>query len=51
MSLGPLIVISLRLLLPLLIFRFRITGAIIAMAADALDVITITFLNMGEFSS
>ncbi len=51
MSLGPLIVISLRLLLPLLIFRFRITGALIAMAADALDVITITFLNKGEFSS
>lgn len=51
MSTGPLIVILLRLLLPLLIFRFRITGAIVAMAADALDVITITFLNRGEFSS
>lgn len=48
---GPVIIIALRLLLPLLIFRFKITGALLAMAADALDVVTITFLNMGEFSS
>lgn len=51
MSIGPLIVIILRILLPLLIFKYRITGALIAMVADALDVVTITFLNMGEFSS
>lgn len=48
---GPIIVIALRLLLPLFIFRYRITGALISMAADALDVVTITFLNAGEFSS
>ncbi len=48
---GPIIVIALRLILPLLIFKYRIVGAIIAMIADALDVVTITFLNSGEFSS
>lgn len=51
LTLGPLIVIVLRLLLPLLVFKYRVAGSIVAVLADALDVVAITAINNGEFAS
>lgn len=48
---GPLVVIILRLLIPLIILKRPFLGAILAMALDALDVVLITILNMGNFSN
>lgn len=48
---GPFIVTTLRLLLPLTIFRWPLFGGLLAMIMDALDVVLITYLNMGDFKS
>lgn len=48
---GPVIVITLRLILPLTIFRWPLFGGLLTMAADALDVVLITYLNMGDFQN
>jgi len=49
-STGALIVIALRLIVPLLIFRKNLTGGILAMLLDGFDVIIIDVLKMGGFS-
>jgi|SRR3989344_609503 len=48
---GPFIIVALRLVLPLTIFRWPLLGGLIAMIADALDVVLITYLNMGDFKN
>lgn len=50
-STGELIVVSIRLLLPLLILRYWLLGGIVAMAADALDVVTIELVGLGGFGN
>ena len=50
MSTGAAIVIALRLLVPLLIFKKNLTGGILAMLLDGFDVILIDVLKMGGFS-
>ncbi|MBK9344711.1 MAG: hypothetical protein IPN07_17155 [Dehalococcoidia bacterium] len=50
MTTGAAIVIALRILVPLLIFKKNLTGGIIAMLLDGADVILIDFLKMGGFS-
>ncbi len=50
-SLGFLIVVLIRLLVPLAIFRWQFFGGIAAVLVDALDVVFITFLNLGDFPS
>jgi hypothetical protein len=47
---GAAIVITLRLLVPLLILRKNLTGGIAAMVLDGFDVILIDVLKMGGFS-
>lgn len=49
MSEGELIVIAIRLVVPLLIFRYNLIGGLAAMAVDALDVVMIEVLGMGGF--
>lgn len=49
MTTGALIVIGLRLLVPLLIFKKNLTGGIAAMLLDGFDVVIIDFLNLGGF--
>lgn len=49
MSEGELIVIAVRLAVPLLIFRYQLTGAILAMLVDATDVILIELIGLGGF--
>lgn len=49
MSQGELIIILLRLLVPLVIFRWRLTGGIVAMLLDGSDVILIDALGRGGF--
>ncbi len=51
MDFGPLIVIAVRLLVPLLIFRFRFWGYVAALAADGLDVVLIDAINLGDFAN
>jgi hypothetical protein len=46
---GALLIIGLRLVVPLLIFRFRLTGALLSMLADALDVVLIDAISLGGF--
>lgn len=46
---GALIVIALRLLVPLLIFRYNLAGAVIAMLLDGADVILIDLMSLGGF--
>lgn len=50
-STGELIVVSIRLLLPLLILRYWLLGGIVAMVADALDVVTIELVGLGGFGN
>ncbi len=49
MTTGAAIVIALRILVPLLIFRKNLTGGIIAMLLDGCDVILIDLLKLGGF--
>lgn len=49
MSTGMIIVISIRIIVPLIIFRWWFVGAIVAMVADTSDVILIDALGMGGF--
>lgn len=51
LALGPLIVIIVRLLVPFTIFRWPFWGAVASVIVDALDVVTITFLGLGNFSN
>lgn len=46
---GELIVVAIRLLVPLLIFRHRLAGGIAAMLVDALDVVIIEQIPGGRF--
>lgn len=48
---GPNVIVFLRLILPLMIIRRPLFGGIISMVADALDVVLITALNMGDFNN
>ncbi len=41
MSIAALIVIVLRLIVPISIFRWRISGAVVAMILDGLDVVLV----------
>lgn len=50
MSTGALIVIALRLIVPLLIFRRNLTGGVLAMLLDGFDVIIIDVIKLGGFS-
>ncbi len=49
MTTGALIIISLRLLVPLLIFRRPLLGGVAAMIADTLDVVLIELIGLGGF--
>ena len=49
MSLGALIVITLRLLVPFLLFKRNLTGGIACMLVDAFDVILIDLMHLGGF--
>lgn len=49
MTTGAAIVIALRILVPLLIFKKNLTGGIIAMLLDGADVIITDALDMGGF--
>ncbi|MFN0095757.1 MAG: hypothetical protein ACKVVT_13395 [Dehalococcoidia bacterium] len=49
LSTGALIVIGVRLVVPLLIFRFWLVGGIIAMLTDLVDVILIDLISLGGF--
>ncbi len=49
MSLGALIVITLRLLVPFLILKKNLTGGILCMIVDGLDVILIDLMHLGGF--
>lgn len=44
---GQLFVIALRVLVPLLILRWSITGGVLAMVVDALDVVIVEFFGPG----
>ena len=46
MTVSALIVLALRVILPLSIFRNRITGAILSMALDLLDVVIVDALQV-----
>jgi len=50
-STGELIVIAIRLFVPLLILRYWLVGGIVAMLADAFDVIIIELVGMGGFGN
>lgn len=49
MNEGELIIIALRLIVPLLIFRYSLTGGIAAMLLDGADVILIELIPGGSF--
>jgi hypothetical protein len=49
-SVGQAIVIAIRLIVPLSIFRWPLAGAIAAMLVDALDVVIIELIGLGGFS-
>jgi hypothetical protein len=49
MSTGETVVIGLRLIVPLLILRFWVTGGIVAMLLDGADVIITDALDLGGF--
>ena len=49
MSLGALIVITLRLLVPFTIFKKNLTGGILCMIVDGIDVILIDLMHLGGF--
>jgi len=46
---GPLIVILIRLIVPLSIFRWPLAGGLAAGIVDTFDVVLISFLNAGDF--
>lgn len=48
---GPIIVILIRLIVPLAIFRWPLAGGLVAAVADTFDVVLITILNMGDFEN
>jgi len=50
MSAGQAIVIAIRLIVPLGIFRWPLAGGIAAMLVDALDVVIIELIGLGGFS-
>ena len=50
MSLGQAIVILIRLVVPLSIFRWPLAGGLAAMLVDALDVVLIEAIGHGGFS-
>lgn len=49
MSLGALIVITLRLVVPFLILKKNLTGGILCMLVDGIDVILIDLMHLGGF--
>ena len=51
MLIGPIVVLTLRILVPLLIFRRPLLGAIAALIIDALDVVILDVINLGHFSN
>ena len=50
MTAGQAIVIAIRLLVPLSIFRWPLAGALASMLIDALDVVLIEVIGLGGFS-
>ena len=48
---GPVIVTLIRLLIPLTILKHPFWGTILSLLTDAIDVILITILNMGDFTN
>lgn len=48
---GPIIVTLIRLVIPLTIFRWPLLGGLLSLVVDALDVVFITVLSMGDFSN
>ena len=50
MSAGQVIVIAIRLLVPLSIFRWPLAGAVASMIIDAIDVVLIELIGLGGFS-
>ena len=51
LGIGPLIVICIRLLVPLLIFRWPLFGGIAAAFADLIDVVLTTLIGQGDFTN
>jgi hypothetical protein len=49
MTLGAMIIIAVRLIVPVWIFRQPVIGGIAAMAVDALDVVLIELIGLGGF--
>ncbi len=49
MSIGMIIVVSLRIIVPFLIFRYWLFGAVVAMILDTADVILIDVIGLGGF--
>ena len=51
MTAGQAIVIAIRLFVPLSIFRWPLAGGLAAMLVDALDVVLIEVVGLGQFSN
>lgn len=51
MEIGPLIVIALRLIVPLGIWRFTFWGTVVALLLDGADVILIDVIKLGDFQN
>jgi len=51
LALGPLIVTIIRLLVPFTIFRWNLWGGLAATIVDALDVVMITAMGLGDFDN
>ncbi|MEX0749531.1 MAG: hypothetical protein WD359_01880 [Dehalococcoidia bacterium] len=49
MTAGAAIVVAFRLVVPLLIFRHPLAGGIAALIADAIDVVLISVMQLGDF--
>jgi hypothetical protein len=49
MTTGAAIIIAMRLIVPLLIFRRPFLGGVAAMVADTIDVVLISLMNLGGF--
>ena len=50
MEIGPLLVVLLRLIVPLAIFRWPLWGTVVALLLDAGDVVLIDVFKMGDFA-
>ncbi len=50
-ELGPLLVILLRLIVPISIFRWPLWGTVVSLILDALDVVLIDVFRMGDFAN